>query len=97
INHNGEQWRFDMFGGSHLKVPSMRPQAILAGSKRGYGRLPAIRYSDSAPTSPFMKLVSKLGPQREDWSRIQRSLLEIVPADHAVEGTVRIGWFPDVP
>ncbi|MFP3499371.1 hypothetical protein SB759_34705, partial [Pseudomonas sp. SIMBA_059] len=24
-------------------------------------------------------------------------LLEIVPADHAVEGTVRIGWFPDVP
>ncbi len=97
ITHHGEQWRFDMFGGSHLKVPSMRPQAILAGSKRGYGRLPAIRYSDSAPTSPFMKLVSKLGPQREDWSRIQRSLLETVPVDHAVEGTLRIGWFPDVP
>jgi len=96
INHDGEQWRFDLFGGSHLKVPSMRPENIMANSPKGYGRLPAIRYSDTLPGSDMMKLVAKLAPQREDWSRIQRGLLETVPRSHVVEGSMNVGWFKDV-
>ncbi len=44
-----------------------------------------------------MDLAQKLAPQREDWSRMQRALMEMVPRDHVVEGTLRLGWFEDVP
>ncbi|MGA4049337.1 XopAD/skwp family type III secretion system effector [Ralstonia nicotianae] len=98
FNYQGEPWRFDMFGGSRLsRGGQRRPSDILAGSAAAASMLPAIRYADSAPGSALMDLTTKLAPQREDWSRMQRALLETVPGDHAVEGTLRMGFFDDVP
>ncbi|WDM67251.1 MULTISPECIES: XopAD/skwp family type III secretion system effector [Xanthomonas] len=97
FNYNGEPWRFDMFGGSRAArsksgssslVPSRGPEKA--------SLLPAFRYADTAPGSSLMQLAAKLAPQREDWSRMQRSLLEMVPSDHVVEGTLRLGVFDDV-
>ncbi|MFC3396804.1 XopAD/skwp family type III secretion system effector [Brenneria rubrifaciens] len=94
----GEPWRFDMFGGSHLKKGAQNQVTdILSGKKPHKSLLPAVRYADTVPGSDFMRLVEKLSPQREDWSRIQRALLEMVPPDHVVEGTLRLGWCADVP
>ncbi|AXV73321.1 hypothetical protein CJO75_05730 [Ralstonia solanacearum] len=91
FNYQGEPWRFDMFGGSRLsRGGQRRPSDILAGSAAAASMLPAIRYADSAPGSALMDLTTKLAPQREDWSRMQRALLETVPGDHAVEG--RCAW-----
>ncbi|WP_246048900.1 XopAD/skwp family type III secretion system effector [Brenneria rubrifaciens] len=98
FNYEGEPWRFDMFGGSRLTRGRMKQvKNILAGKDPDASLLPAIRYSDSAPGSPLMTLIKKLAPQREDWSRMQRSLLEMIPHDHVAEGTLRTGWFADVP
>lgn len=58
--------------------------------------LPAVRYADTAPGSSLMQLAAKLAPLREDWARMQRALLEMVPSDHVVEGTLRLGFFDDV-
>ncbi|WLA02683.1 XopAD/skwp family type III secretion system effector [Xanthomonas translucens] len=97
FNYQDEQWRFDMFGGSRavgnksassgLSLPSRPEKTSL---------LPAFRYADTVPGSSLMQLAAKLAPQREDWSRMQRSLLEMVPSDHVVEGTLRLGFFDDV-
>ncbi|PPU52319.1 XopAD/skwp family type III secretion system effector [Xanthomonas arboricola] len=97
LTYQGEPWRFDMFGGSRATRGNMaRPRQLLAGKSGSPSLLPAIRYADTAPGSRLMKLVAKLAPQREDWSRMQRSLLEMVPSDHVVEGTLRLGFFDDV-
>ncbi len=97
FQYQGEPWRFDLFGGSRLTRGRMQQvKTILAGSRPPASVLPAVRYADSAPGSAFMALTHKLAPQREDWSRMQRALLEMVPRDHVVEGTLRIGWFEDV-
>ncbi|WP_175413688.1 XopAD/skwp family type III secretion system effector [Brenneria rubrifaciens] len=94
----GEPWRFDMFGGSRLnKGAQNKVKDILDGNTSQKSLLPAVRYADTVPGSDFMRLVEKLSPQREDWSRIQRALLEMVPPDHVVEGTLRLGWCADVP
>ncbi|UKE75147.1 XopAD/skwp family type III secretion system effector [Xanthomonas graminis] len=97
FNYQDEPWRFDMFGGSRaagnksasndLSLPSRPEKTSL---------LPAFRYADTVPDSSLMQLAAKLAPQREDWSRMQRSLLEMVPSDHVVEGTLRLGFFDDV-
>lgn len=99
FTRGGEPWRFDMFGGSHLQKPSRRAADFLArvGEKNRYGRLPAVRYADTAPGSDLMRLVRKLAPQREDWYRMQRSLLETVPHDHVIEGRLRLALFADRP
>lgn len=97
FHFQGEPWRFDLFGGSRLqRGRSNRVQTILSGAARAVSTLPAIRYADTAPGSDLMALTAKLAPQREDWSRMQRALLEMVPRDHVVEGTLRMGWFDDV-
>ncbi|WP_055327024.1 XopAD/skwp family type III secretion system effector [Ralstonia solanacearum] len=97
LQYQGEPWRFDLFGGSRLtRGRNSRVSAILAGAQPLPSVLPAMRYADSAPGTAFMALTHKLAPQREDWSRMQRALLEMVPRDHVVEGTTRIGWFKDV-
>ncbi|WP_275761144.1 XopAD/skwp family type III secretion system effector [Ralstonia pseudosolanacearum] len=97
FQYQGEPWRFDLFGGSRIKRGrSNQVTSILAGDQPLPSMLPAMRYADSAPGSAFMALTHKLAPQREDWSRMQRALLEMVPHDHVVEGTMRIGWFKDV-
>jgi gas vesicle protein len=95
INYNGDQWRFDLFGGSRMRRSSMRPMEILKGSKRPSRVLPAVRLADTRPGCDMMTLMQKLGPQKEDWSRIQRALLERVPRSDVVEGSSRIGWFRD--
>ncbi|KGR57767.1 hypothetical protein NX79_19660, partial [Xanthomonas vasicola] len=69
---------------------------VLSQRKASASLLPAFRYADTAPGSSLMQLAAKLAPQREDWSRMQRSLLEMVPSDHVVEGTLRLGVFDDV-
>ncbi|MFC7520067.1 XopAD/skwp family type III secretion system effector [Xanthomonas populi] len=97
LTYQGEPWRFDMFGGSRATRGNMtRPVHLLSGTSGASSMLPAIRYADTVPGSSLMKLVAKLAPQREDWSRMQRSLLEMVSSDHVVEGTLRIGFFDDV-
>ncbi|MCF1443844.1 XopAD/skwp family type III secretion system effector [Ralstonia nicotianae] len=97
FQYQGEPWRFDLFGGSRLTRGRMRQvKAILANNPPLASVLPAMRYADSAPGSAFMTLTHKLAPQREDWSRMQRALLEMVPPDHVVEGSLRVGWFEDV-
>ncbi|MHC2483371.1 shikimate kinase [Rhizobium leguminosarum] len=97
FNYQGEPWRFDLFGGSRATRGNMsRPAQLLSGTSAAPSLLPAIRYADTAPGSSLMKLVAKLAPQREDWSRMQRSLLEMVPSDHVIEGTLRLGFFEDV-
>ncbi|WP_184328264.1 XopAD/skwp family type III secretion system effector [Rhizobium leguminosarum] len=97
FHYQGEPWRFDLFGGSRATRGNMsRPAQLLSGTSAAPSLLPAIRYADTAPGSSLMKLVAKLAPQREDWSRMQRSLLEMVPSDHVIEGTLRLGFFEDV-
>ncbi|AXV84016.1 type III effector protein (plasmid) [Ralstonia solanacearum] len=98
FNYQGEPWRFDLFGGSRLsRGGGLRPFDILANHTAPASMLPAVRYADTAPGSDLMQLAAKLAPQREDWSRMQRALLEMVPGDHVVEGTLRLGFFGDVP
>ncbi|QHB61264.1 type III effector protein (plasmid) [Ralstonia solanacearum] len=98
FNYQGEPWRFDLFGGSRLsRGGGLRPEDILANHTAPASMLPAVRYADTAPGSDLMQLAAKLAPQREDWSRMQRALLEMVPRDHVVEGTLRLGFFDDVP
>ncbi|MGF6971960.1 glutaredoxin-related protein [Paraburkholderia sp. JPY465] len=97
FQYNGEPWRFDMFGGSRLTRGRQTSARDLAeGRSASASVLPAVRYADSVPGSAFMELAQKLAPQREDWSRMQRALMEMVPHDHVVEGTLRLGWFEDV-
>ncbi|MHC2567679.1 hypothetical protein ACVMH6_000007 [Rhizobium leguminosarum] len=97
FNYQGEPWRFDLFGGSRATRGNMsRPAQLLSGTSAAPSLLPAIRYADTAPGCSLMTLVAKLAPQREDWSRMQRSLLEMVPSDHVIEGTLRLGFFEDV-
>ncbi|RWB47002.1 MAG: type III effector protein [Mesorhizobium sp.] len=97
FNYQGEPWRFDLFGGSRATRGNMsRPAQLLSGTSAAPSLLPAIRYADTTPGSSLMTLVAKLAPQREDWSRMQRSLLEMVPSDHVIEGTLRLGFFEDV-
>ncbi|WP_372191392.1 XopAD/skwp family type III secretion system effector [Xanthomonas axonopodis pv. desmodiigangetici] len=97
FNYNGEPWRFDMFGGSRAaRGKSGSHSLVLSQRKESASLLPAFRYADTAPGSSLMHLAAKLAPQREDWSRMQRSLLEMVPSDHVVEGTLRLGVFDDV-
>ncbi|MFP4833971.1 XopAD/skwp family type III secretion system effector [Paraburkholderia sp. BR10879] len=98
FQYNGEPWRFDMFGGSRLTRGRQKSARDIAeGRSVSASVLPAVRYADSVPGSDFMDLAQKLAPQREDWSRMQRALMEMVPRDHVVEGTLRLGWFEDVP
>jgi hypothetical protein len=98
IRYDGEPRRCDVVGGSRLtKGLSRRPEAILKRAAKGYGVLPSLRYSDTAPGSDTVKLLKKLAPQREDWARMQRALLEMVPADHVSEGTFNVGFERDVP
>ncbi|WP_127165668.1 XopAD/skwp family type III secretion system effector [Xanthomonas euvesicatoria] len=97
FNYNGEPWRFDMFGGSRAaRSKSGSSSLVMSHRKESASLLPAFRYADTAPGSSLMHLAAKLAPQREDWSRMQRSLLEMVPSDHVVEGTLRLGVFDDV-
>ncbi|WP_313904370.1 XopAD/skwp family type III secretion system effector, partial [Rhizobium laguerreae] len=97
FNYQGEPWRLDLFGGSRATRGNMsRPAQLLSGTSAAPSLLPAFRYADTARDSSLMKLVAKLAPQREDWSRMQRSLLEMVPRDHVIEGTLRLGFFEDV-
>ncbi|MFB9087749.1 hypothetical protein ACFFW8_25750 [Erwinia tracheiphila] len=97
LTYKDEPWRFDMFGGSRATRGRMSPAQLLSGGTSGApSLLPAIRYSDTSPGSPLMQLIARLAPQREDWSRMQRSLLEMVSADHVIEGTLRLGFFEDV-
>jgi len=97
FNYNGEPWRFDMFGGSRAARSKSGYQSLALSKKAEMASLlPAFRYADTAPGSSLMQLAAKLAPQREDWSRMQRSLLEMVPSDHVVEGTLRLGVFDDV-
>ncbi|RZF23462.1 Type III effector protein (Skwp5), partial [Paraburkholderia sp. UYCP14C] len=98
FQYEGEPWRFDMFGGSRLTRGRQKSaRNIAAGRSAPASVLPAVRYADSIPGSAFMDLIQKLAPQREDWSRMQRALTEMVPRDHVVEGTLQLGWFEDVP
>nr|WP_238986163.1 XopAD/skwp family type III secretion system effector [Pseudomonas syringae]SPD89488.1 hypothetical protein PSCFBP6110_P200070 [Pseudomonas syringae pv. cerasicola] len=97
LTYQDEPWRFDMFGGSRATRGHMsRPAQLLSGTSGAPSLLPAMRYTDTAPGSSLMQLIAKLAPQREDWSRMQRSLLELVPTDHVIEGTLRLGFFEDV-
>ncbi len=97
FNYNGEPWRFDLLGGSRAaRSKSGRSSLVMSQRKESASLLPAFRYADTAPGSSLMQLAAKLAPQREDWSRMQRSLLEVVPSDHVVEGTLRLGVFDDV-
>lgn len=98
FNFLGEPWRFDLFGGSRLsRGGRQQASGILSGGAAALSMLPAFRYSDTAPGSALMQLAAKLAPQREDWSRMQRALLEMVPGDHVIEGTLRMGFIEDVP
>ncbi|CAD7729990.1 hypothetical protein LMG31884_44240 [Xanthomonas hydrangeae] len=97
FNYTGEPWRFDLFGGSRAARSKSGSSSLVTSSrKESASLLPAFRYADTAPGSSLMQLAAKLAPQREDWSRMQRSLLEMVPSDHVVEGTLRLGMFDDV-
>ncbi|WP_371217379.1 XopAD/skwp family type III secretion system effector [Pseudomonas savastanoi pv. phaseolicola] len=97
LTYQDEPWRFDMFGGSRATRGHMsRPAQLLSGTSGAPSLLPAMRYADTAPGSSLMQLIAKLAPQREDWSRMQRSLLEMVPTDQVIEGTLRLGFFEDV-
>ncbi|CBJ40587.1 Type III effector protein (Skwp3) (plasmid) [Ralstonia solanacearum CMR15] len=97
FQYQGEPWRFDLFGGSRLsRGGGRRPEDILSNHAALASMLPAVRYADTAPGSSLMQLAAKLAPLREDWARMQRALLEMVPSDHVVEGTLRLGFFDDV-
>ncbi|OAX66932.1 type III secretion system effector protein [Xanthomonas translucens pv. arrhenatheri] len=97
FNYQDEPWRFDMFGGSRAAGNKSASSSVSLPSRpEKTSLLPAFRYADTVPGSSLMQLAAKLAPQREDWSRMQRSLLEMVPSDHVVEGTLRLGFFDDV-
>ncbi|WP_409976701.1 XopAD/skwp family type III secretion system effector [Xanthomonas graminis] len=97
FNYQDEPWRFDMFGGSRADGKKSASNGLSLPSRpEKTSLLPAFRYADTVPGSSLMQLAAKLAPQREDWSRMQRSLLEMVPSDHVVEGTLRLGFFDDV-
>ncbi|CTP86177.1 hypothetical protein XTPLMG730_1368 [Xanthomonas translucens pv. phlei] len=97
FNYQDEPWRFDMFGGSRAAGNKSASSGLSLSSRpEKTSLLPAFRYADTVPDSSLMQLAAKLAPQREDWSRMQRSLLEMVPSDHVVEGTLRLGFFDDV-
>ncbi|MHA6823507.1 XopAD/skwp family type III secretion system effector [Ralstonia pseudosolanacearum] len=99
LQHNGDPLRMDLFGGSHLTPPNPRVFEMVSGAQgraKRYGRIPAIRLADTVPHAPLMKdVIRKLNPQREDWYRMQRALLEIEPRDHVVEGPVRLALLAD--
>ncbi len=98
IHREGDLLRMDLFGGSHLTPPTTRVFEQLAGARsaKRYGRIPAIRLADTAPNAPLMRdVIRKLNPQREDWYRMQRALLEVVPRDRVVEGPVRLALLAD--
>ncbi|MGA4212269.1 XopAD/skwp family type III secretion system effector [Ralstonia nicotianae] len=101
IRRGGDLLRMDLFGGSHLKPTKVHMRSLLgaSGTKGGikrYGRIPAMRLADTAPDAALMKdVIRKLNPQREDWFRMQRALLEVVPRDHVVEGPIRLALLPD--
>ncbi|XVK68347.1 XopAD/skwp family type III secretion system effector [Ralstonia solanacearum] len=99
LRRDGELLRMDLFGGSHLTPPNTRAFELLSGAQgtaKRYGRIPAIRLADTVPHAPLMKdVIRKLNPQREDWYRMQRALLEIVPRDHVVEGPIRLALLAD--
>ncbi|MEF9387442.1 XopAD/skwp family type III secretion system effector [Ralstonia solanacearum species complex bacterium KE056] len=101
LQRDGDLLRMDLFGGSHLTPPNPRVFELLSGAQgpaRRYGRIPAIRLADTVPHAPLMKdVIRKLNPQREDWYRMQRALLEVVPRDHVVEGPVRLALQADRP
>ncbi|WP_175425998.1 XopAD/skwp family type III secretion system effector [Ralstonia solanacearum] len=101
LQRDGDLLRMDLFGGSHLTPPNPRVFEILSGaqgSARRYGRIPAIRLADTVPHAPLMKdVIRKLNPQREDWYRMQRALLEVVPRDHVIEGPIRLALQADRP
>ncbi|MDB0543230.1 type III effector protein skwp2, partial [Ralstonia solanacearum] len=101
IQRGGDLLRMDLFGGSHLKPTKARVSDLLRGDgakheTKRYGRIPAVRLADTAPDAALMKdVIRKLNPQREDWFRMQRALLEVVPRDHVVEGPIRLALLPD--
>ncbi|KQV78905.1 type III effector protein skwp2 [Rhizobacter sp. Root1221] len=103
IQRDGDLLRMDLFGGSHLKPVRARAHELLAaggaaGETKRHGRLPALRLADTAPQAALMKdVIRKLNPQREDWFRMQRALLETVPRDHVVEGPIRLALLADRP
>ncbi|WP_409349092.1 XopAD/skwp family type III secretion system effector [Ralstonia syzygii] len=101
IRHGDDLLRMDLFGGSHLAPSTTRVFEQLAGPQQAlkrYGRIPAVRLADTVPNAPLMKdVIRKLNPQREDWYRMQRALLEVVPRDHVVEGPVRLALLADQP
>lgn len=103
IQRDGDLLRMDLFGGSHLKPVRARAHELLAaggatGETKRHGRLPAVRLADTAPQAALMKeVIRKLNPQREDWFRMQRALLETVPRDHVVEGPIRLALLADKP
>ncbi len=101
IRRGRDLLRMDLFGGSHLKPTKARVRDLLGapgakGETKRYGRIPATRLADTAPDAALMKdVIRKLNPQREDWFRMQRALLEVVPRDHVVEGPIRLALLPD--
>nr|WP_232520334.1 XopAD/skwp family type III secretion system effector [Ralstonia solanacearum] len=101
IRCRGDLLRMDLAGGSHLKPAKAHLRDLLGGSGakgeiKRYGRIPAMRLADTAPDAALMKdVLRKLNPQREDWFRMQRALLEVVPRDHVVEGPIRLALLPD--
>ncbi|MHA6882714.1 XopAD/skwp family type III secretion system effector [Ralstonia pseudosolanacearum] len=101
IRRGGDLLRMDLFGGSHLKPAKVHMLSRLGASGttsgiRRHGRIPAVRLADTAPDAALMKdVIRKLNPQREDWFRMQRALLEVVPRDHVVEGPIRLALLPD--
>lgn len=100
IRYQNRLWRIDMFGGSHLNPSGPRIYELLVASHtpRRYGRLPAIPLNDSSLDSRFMQqIICKLNPQREDWFRMQRALLEVVPRENVIEGPILIGLQADRP
>ncbi|AMP37615.1 XopAD/skwp family type III secretion system effector [Ralstonia solanacearum] len=100
IRRGGDLLRMDLFGGSHLTPQSVRVFERLAEAQsiKRYGRIPVVRLADTVPDAPLMRdVIRKLNPQREDWYRMQRALLEVVPRDHVVEGPVRLALLADRP
>ncbi|RLM28245.1 hypothetical protein BIY29_00895 [Brenneria alni] len=99
IRHDGDLLRMDMFGGSHIKPSRKGVHDLLSASDNGvrrYGRLPALRVSDTFTEAPLMRdVIRKLNPQREDWFRMQRALVEVVPRNSVVEGPIRLSLLPD--
>nr|WP_231649694.1 hypothetical protein [Ralstonia syzygii] len=79
IRRGGDLLRMDLFGGSHLTPQPCACSSRLAEAQsiKRYGRIPAIRLADTVPNAPLMRdVIRKLNPQREDWYRMQRALLE---------------------